>query len=133
MTENLSRLSVSEHDKHAPVRGQPFNPVNPPPIALKRPIDSQVVSRELGSNIAQHDFKRKQTRRFLPFTAERTPAAPAAAVVSNFDNSIIAQAHASQRTSQGREGQGCRDDGNQKGAHDAKHARIDRYRSLNPG
>lgn len=131
MTENLPRLGVGEHDKHTPVRGQPLNPVNPPAVALKRTIDGQVMTGEPRSHVAENDLKRGE---LLGSGVELPPAAaPAAAIVLRLNDTIAGRTRDSaRRVSQGRKGQSRRENRDQKGAHDAKHARIDRYRSLNP-
>jgi hypothetical protein len=134
MTENLARLGVGEYDKHTPVRGQPLNAVNPPAIALKRAIDGQVMAGEPRRDVAEHDLKRNELLGSgVERPAERTTAAPVTAIILGLNDTVVGQTcDTGRRISEGRKGRGCRDNRDQKGAHDAKHARIDRYRSLNP-
>jgi hypothetical protein len=134
MTENLPCMGIGEHDKHPTVGGQPLYPINPPAFALKRSIHAQMVAREPRRNIAENHLKRRKLPRTgIAWPTERTAAAPTASVVlRQYDTRVVRARTDLLRHSCGRKGQSCRQDGNHKGAHDAKHARIDKYRSLNP-
>jgi hypothetical protein len=132
MTKNLTGLGVGKHDKHTPVRGQPFNAVNPPAVALKRPVNGKVMTRELRCDIAENNLKRCQLHRsVLRAAAKGSAAAPTTTLLGEDDARVTRRRRSARGISHGRKGQGCRQNGKKEGAHDAKHARIDRYRSLN--
>jgi hypothetical protein len=87
MTEHLPRLSIGEHDKHAPVRGQPLNAVNPPPVAAERPFDTEMAPWKPCRNATQYHLKRQQSLLSL----DRPPPAltPTTALVLHQDEGTV--------------------------------------------